>query len=354
VQWPVRGDRPEGTARLFEDGRFFTDTGRARLVAVTPRGPAHAPNRAYPLILNTGRVRDHWHTLTRTGQSARLSAHVSEPYAELHPDDANRHGIEDGSLARVVSPRGGVVVRTRVSERQRPGSLFVPMHWTDQFASCARVGSLVEGVVDPISGQPESKHTPVRIEPLHTAWHGFLLSRERLNLKGVDYWSCARTGQTWRYELAGVADVGDWAHWARAVLGGGADWIEYSDAAAGRYRAARIVDGRLDVCLFVARAGALPGQERLLPLFDRSTLSTADRLAALSGQAGGSGTEPAGPVVCACFGVGETRIQEAITKQGLTTVEEIGELLQAGTNCGSCVPELRRLLQTEACGRESA
>ncbi len=351
VQWPVRDDCPQGTRRLFEDGRFYTESGRAQLVAVTPREPAKLTNEDYPLVLNTGRVRDHWHTMTRTGQSGRLSAHTPEPYAEVHPEDAHRHGLAEAGLVRIVSACGEALVRVRISDRQRPGSVFVPMHWTDQFSARARVDSLVAATVDPVSGQPESKHMPVRVEAVPVAWQGFVLSRDRLAIDDVAYWARTRTEHGWRYSLAGLAPVKSWREWARPRLGETGDWVEYSDASRGRYRAARLLDGRLEACLFVAQDGALPAWEGLLPLCAEESLSAVDRLALLSGQVGGARSVPDGPTVCACFSVGEVRILEAIEQHELTTVEAIGAALQAGTNCGSCVPELRRLLQEKAVRR---
>ena len=172
----------EGTARMFGDGNFFTPSGRARFLAITPRPPAHPTDSDYPLALNTGRVRDHWHTMTRTGLAARLSAHTIEPYIEIHPQDAVSFGVADGTLARVASKWGQSSARVRVADSQRPGSVFVPMHWNDQFGSSGCIDVVVNPATDPISGEPEFKHTPVRIEPLKPAWYGFLLSRRKLPL----------------------------------------------------------------------------------------------------------------------------------------------------------------------------
>ena len=166
VQWPVTRDKPQGTPRLFGDGAFFTPSRRARFLPITPRPPAHPTDTQYPLVLNTGRVRDHWHTLTRTGLAARLSAHTIEPCLEIHPQDAASFGVTDGALARVASPWGQSTARVRVTDTQRRGSVFVPMHWNDQFGSSGCIDAVVNPAVDPISGEPEFKHTPVRVEPL--------------------------------------------------------------------------------------------------------------------------------------------------------------------------------------------
>ena len=340
VQWPLR--RP---GRPFADGRFFTPTGRARFVAVGGRAPAQQTDARYPLVLNTGRVRDHWHTLTRTGKSPRLSAHRIEPWVDLHPRDAGRHGVEEGALVRVQSRRGEILLRARLDAGQREGTVFIPMHWNEQFSSLASVDRLVSPVTDPVSGQPEYKYTPVRVTPSDTRWHGFILSRRRLQLPRSHYWVCARGAGHWRYELAGGERAGDWAVTARALLCNAeqdVEWIEFSDQAAPRYRAARIQDGRLESCVFIGPDPHLPRRDWLAALFARDRLDEAERRSLLSGRAD-DGRPDTGPQVCACFGVGREAIDEAI-RQGCTSVEAIGARLKAGTNCGSCVPELRSLI----------
>ncbi len=253
-QWPITKDQPEGQARMFANGQFFSKTGKAQFIAITPRGPAIPVNDEYPLVLNSGRVRDHWHTLTRTGRSARLSAHINEPYVEIHPLDAQQQAVVDKALARVVSAWGEVIVRVKVSDQQRQGSVFIPMHWNKQFASNACVDSLINAATDPISGQPEFKHTPVRVEAYEPEWHGFIMSRRCLSLSHAGYWSYAKGNGFWKYEIAGTELPQDWASCARSLLCSDdqdVGWVEYFDNAAKRYRAARVVNNRLESCVFI-------------------------------------------------------------------------------------------------------
>ncbi|MDJ0740961.1 MAG: molybdopterin-dependent oxidoreductase [Gammaproteobacteria bacterium] len=345
VQWPLRHDR-SGTARLFGDGRFFTASGRANFVAVAPRPPARHADPAYPLILNTGRVRDHWHTMTRTGKSPRLSGHISEPFVAVHPADAAQIGLHDGELATVISVWGEAVLRAELSDAQPPGQVFAPMHWNDQFASQARIGSLVNPCVDPISGQPEFKHTPVRVVPYRAAWHGFLLSRRPLVPQQATYWSKARRRGLWHYELAGELAPDDWAVCMREQLGRDeqvAEWRELYDSTQVNYRGARIVDGRLDAVVIIGPDHALPPRDWLAELFNKERLETAERNRLLRGTPP-DGRVDAGPIVCSCFSVGVNTLRDAIANRALATPEAIGEALAAGTNCGSCIPELRRLI----------
>ncbi|MFO1434804.1 MAG: molybdopterin-dependent oxidoreductase [Candidatus Competibacteraceae bacterium] len=347
LQWPVpAGDHP-GTARIFGDGRFTTPDGRARFIVVGERTPAHALSEDFPLVLNTGRVRDHWHTLTRTGKSARLSAHVVEPSAEVHPVDARVHGIAPDSLLRVFSRWGEAIVRARINPDQPPGSVFVPMHWGEPYANRGRIGTVVNPATDPLSGQPESKHTPVRIQPYRPAWQGFILSREQLKREawnGLSYRVSARGQDCWRYELAGEIAPANWADWVRSLQPAiGAEWIDYDDRSAGRYRGVALVNGRLEFCLFIAPDHRLPPRDWLANLFAKTKLDGTERSNLLAGRPG-TGERDQGGVLCACFNVGVDTLRQAIQEHQLTSPADIGTVLKAGTHCGSCVPELRKLL----------
>ncbi len=345
VQWPLRRGATAGAARLFGAGDFFTADGKARCVAVGERAPVHAVDDSFPLILNSGRIRDQWHTMTRTGKTARLTGHIPEPYVEIHPVDALACGVGENMLARVHSRWGEVIVRVRTSAEQQPGNVFVPMHWGSPLASRGRVNAAVNPVVDPLSGQPESKHTPVRVQAYRPRWHGFLLSRAAIDPPAVEYRVSVREPASWRYELAGEMVVNDWPAWARSVLGDDPawEWLEFADVGTGRYRGAVLVGGRLEACLFVAPTHELPPRGWLAGLFAAPELGSAERASLLAGRPGG-GQRDCGRIVCACFGVGLNTLTTAIRERGLTTPEAIGATLKAGTNCGSCVPELRQLI----------
>ncbi|HAF44840.1 MAG TPA: nitrate reductase [Gallionellaceae bacterium] len=344
TQWPFNAQAPKGVQRLFGDGKFFTPGGKAHMVAVTPRAPAVATDADFPLVLNTGRIRDQWHTMTRTGKVPRLSAHVFEPFVQIHAADAQAHRLQEGGLARLNSRQGSMLARIQVSEDQRPGSVFVPMHWNDAFARSARVDALVAPITDPVSGQPESKHTPVRVEPYRTAWQGFVLSRSRLDFSDAAYCACSQGAGHWRHEIAGEVLPEDWRAWVQAALPASAEWIEYRDAAMGRYRAACLQDGRLQAVFFIAADQRLPEREWLASLFSQSRLTSAELAGLLSARPPLGAVSDTGHIVCACHSVGEKTILNAIQSQGLDSVEAVGQCLKAGTGCGSCVPEIRRIL----------
>jgi nitrite reductase (NADH) large subunit len=166
LQWPCPAPDHAGTARLYADGVFRTPSGRARFVV--PRGLAVAepPSAAAPFSLTTGRVRDHWHTLTKTGRVARLCAHAPVPELELSPGDAARLGVADGDRVRVSAASGAFEMTARASDALRDGVAFAPMHWSDTTGAGALVNAALPALLDPHSRQPELKHAPVQIERL--------------------------------------------------------------------------------------------------------------------------------------------------------------------------------------------
>ncbi|MES2918069.1 MAG: molybdopterin-dependent oxidoreductase [Pseudomonadota bacterium] len=363
-QWPWRRGEPAGQERLFADGRFFTPDGRARLLPLAPRGPAHPTDADWPYVLNTGRIRDQWHTMTRTGLSPRLLQHIGEPFCTLHPEDAARLGIGERALVAVESRWGRALARAQVSSDQPAGTVFMPMHWTGVLSSASRVGAVVNPAVDPLSGQPENKHTPVRVRRFEAAWQGFLLSMGPLPLPGADYAVAIRGGKFWRFELAGASAAGSRQELANELLGEGVseaqgaaapgvpiDTLEYCDDARGVYRRAVIAEGRLQSVCFLGPDSSLPDRQWLSGLIGRE-LTALERRALLSGRPADPAADP-GRIICACFGVGEKVIRRAIASQQLDSVAAIGKACKAGSNCGSCQPELKVILASCQAGTDA-
>lgn len=336
VQWPVR-NRP--VARVFGDGAFFTHDRKARFVPVLPPPPlSPAPGR---FILNTGRVRDHWHTMTRTGKSARLSAHYAEPFAEIHPQDAERLGIRRATLVRLSNENGSVLVRALVTDRQRRHHLFAPMHWTDQFASDARIDTLVRAKVDPASAQPALKMSEVHAEPAPVRTYGFFVTTSRPVLS-IDYWAIAQVEGGFRGELGWFEEPADWAGWVRAAFGLDADATLHTvtDQRSGRRNFAVLKDGRLAAALFTSPDPVLVSRQWAATLLSEHDL---DASTVLAGRPGADRPD-AGAIVCACFSVGINTIAAAVGQQGCTTIEAVGAATRAGTNCGSCRAEIRGII----------
>jgi assimilatory nitrate reductase catalytic subunit len=347
IQWPVNKTNPQGSARLFSQGQFFTPSKKAQFIAIKPRPPVNLPNPEYPLILNTGRLRDQWHTMTRTALAAKLNQHKPEPFVEIHPDDANKFNLQQHMLATIESAWGKMIARVQITTSQQTGNLFVPMHWTKQYASHGRMGVVVNPVIDPVSLQPESKHTPVRISGYQPAWHSFILSRHELEFNNPEYLVKIKGEQFYRYELAGKIVPASWRDWSRDILcnqqNEDPQRQEYLDLAIGTYRASRIINNQLESVLCVAKNIDLPDRSWLTSLFIKASLTKAERMAILTGKPP-LGIEDVGSIVCACFNVGEKTISKVIKQQSLTTHQQVGDCLKAGTNCGSCIPEIKALL----------
>jgi len=338
TQWPVR---QQSTARMFGDGRFFTPDGRARFVPVTPPPVLQPPPGSF--ILNTGRVRDHWHTMTRTGKAARLSAHYAEPFVEIHPDDAARLNIRRATLVRLSNGHGSAVVRALITDRQLRGQLFAPMHWTDQFASSGRVDALVTAKVDPSSHQPALKMALVHAEPFETRLHGFFVARRRPALEGCSYWAIAEAPGGLRGEIAFDTPSADWEAWVRTSFGISRDaaLIGLRDDSSGRRSFALIEDGRLTFALYLAPDPVLVARQWAVDLLAAEGVAGAQVLAGRPGADMPDG----GAIVCSCFVVGSNTIARAVSGQGCSTVEAVGAATRAGTNCGSCRAEIRGLIE---------
>jgi assimilatory nitrate reductase catalytic subunit len=338
VQWPLR-EGASARPRFFADGGFYAGDRKARFVV--PEVPAlrseTSPGR--PLRLNTGRIRDQWHTMTRTGLSARLGQHLPEPFVEVHPDDAMRFGLADDGFARVTTDYGQCVLKVMVSARQQRGMLFAPIHWSNANASSARVGPLVAPFTDPYSGQPEAKATPVSIVPYEYVFRGFMLSRKPPELPPGVWWARTAVAGGYGYLFADNADLLRWQGWLHAVAGD--DLAEYRDLGGGVYRAASFCGDRIEACLFVGPAHDAGDWDVVKSLFAADRLDDDQRAMLLSGRSGEASS--AGPIVCACFGVGRATICDAISR-GAHSAADIGARLKAGTNCGSCIPELKRLI----------
>jgi assimilatory nitrate reductase catalytic subunit len=288
-QWPYPEGARSGRTRLYADGVFPTPSGRARFVATEYLPPAEEPDGQFPVRLTTGRLRDQWHSMTRTGIVARLFSHSPEPEVTVHETTLSGLGMADGDLARISSRRGSVVMKIRVSGDMRPGDAFVAMHWGGRFTGGVGTNALTVSAIDPYSKQPELKHAAVRIEPFATRWRGAF--------------AAAATPELQRAAAA---------------------WLARFD-----YAAIILVDGpEILLRLELATAGD-PAPEAL------------SALQKLFGQPPVTGPAAFERAVCACFKVGESQIRAALAAGA--TFAGLQKNLKCGTNCGSCVPELRRL-----------
>ncbi|WP_083480246.1 nitrate reductase [Loktanella sp. 5RATIMAR09] len=327
TQWP------HNSRRFFGDGQFYHPDGKARMIAVT--APELSKSR---FALNTGRNRDQWHTMTRTGKSARLGPHLAEPYVEINPTDAEALGASPGDLVKVESTYGRTILRALITPRVAKGQLFAPMHWTRQRTSLGTVNSVVAPVTDPFSGQPALKSGAVTAVVYKPKWYGFLASHTQPTPQ-TPYAAIAKTQSGWQAELASRKMPNDWEAELRR-LSGLTDGVValQADPAAGTIRMAVTQAGCITGLFFVSSAPVVLSRATIVSLIGTDT----PPLVALAGQSG-SDQPDAGATVCACFKVGRNTLLSAAAN-GARSVAALGEATCAGTNCGSCKPELQTLL----------
>ena len=339
--WPANARQSGG--RFFGDGRFHTPDGKGRMLAVQPP----AVPRAKGFRLNTGRIRDQWHTMTRTAKSPRLSSQLAEPFLELHPVDADRLGLCTADLVEVTNNLGQAILRVLVTDRVAPGQPFAPIHWTGETAPTGRIDVLVAANPDPVSGQPDSKAATVFLRQFPARWYGFAVSTADFT-PDSPYWAKARTHGGWRAELAGTDAPADAVAQARRLFGlADAEAVSVTDPARGLSRVAFHRGGHLLAALFVGPKPVALARDMVIAL-----LGAGDVRDALAGRARGDIADP-GPTVCACLNVGRNTICKAIATGRAVTVAALGETLGAGTSCGSCLPELAALI-TQFASRQSA
>ncbi|MEO0728941.1 MAG: molybdopterin dinucleotide binding domain-containing protein, partial [Pseudomonadota bacterium] len=266
-------------------------------------------------------------------------------------------GIAAADLVALRNDLGRIIVRATITDRVRHGEVFVPMHWTGQYASDGRVDVLLHANTDPISGQPELKSSPVAIERFEPAWFAFAVTENKPELTAFGYAATSPcSGSGWRSELAGTIEPNSWDDLAQTLLfatpdrrvgasdasASGHQLLAYHDATTAQHRFAAFADGACIGLLFVAREPVAVSRTWAISQFG-AELADSDRLRLLAGRPG-AGVPDRGAIVCACFEVGQNDISSAITKQGATTVAAVGACTQAGTNCGSCRAEIGRLI----------
>jgi len=341
-QWPYPEGARAGRTRLYADGVFPTPSGRARFVATEYVPPAEAPDADYPLRLTTGRLRDQWHSMTRTGLDARLFSHSPEAEVNVHPQTLTGLGIADGNLVRVASRRGGMVMRVRASEDLRPGDAFVAMHWGGRFTGGAGTNALTVGAIDPHSKQPELKHAAVRLEPFEPKWRAVLAgfgSGAGKWLQRFDYASLtlAEAGQEalTSVELASAETPDAEALAALDALFG----LDGAEAKLLHRYAKRGVEKRVRIERGVLTAFRLTGDLASAEHFRQAMLARSE--VTEEGLLSAAPANAAGRAVCSCYGVREAEIRAAVAAGA--DLARLQKELRCGTSCGSCLPELKRL-----------
>jgi len=383
-QWPCPAGQTTGKARLYEDGIFPTPDGRARFANTVYREVAEPRESRYPFSLTTGRLRDHWHGMSRTGTLGRLFGHVAEPAVQMNAQDMAHRGLTEGDLVHVTSKRGSIVVPLQASAEVAAGQAFIAMHWGPEYLSgqsstglpLAGVNALTTSAFCPDSKQPELKHAAVKILKAELPWtllamawlpaDSALRTREALRrlMLRFPFASCVPFGR----ERSGVllraaaheAPPADLLAEVEALLNLlDASVLHYADPKRGQRRAVRVhrtheqttVEGFL-------LAGDTRAEVWLKTLLQDELPAQAYGRALLQGSATAPvALAPRSRQVCTCFNVSESAIHTQLTHCHGNEVERLSQLqqaLQCGTNCGSCVPELQRMVRATSPVKQAA
>ncbi|MCC6077359.1 molybdopterin-dependent oxidoreductase [Pseudomonas sp. GCM10022188] len=354
-QWPFPAGAIAGTPRLYADGVFPTTSGRARFLADPYRAPQEQREARYSLTLNTGRLRDQWHGMSRTGTVARLFGHVEEAVLSLHPDELRRRRLVGGDLVKLRSRRGALIVPVQADEAVRPGQAFLPMHWGDRFLKGLGTNVLTLPAYDPLSKQPELKHAGVEVDKVELPWQLYALvegdvqqnfTALRPLLEEFPYASLTLAGRERPALLvkaaSAVAPDAELLAKIDALLGlDQGPVLAYDDPRRTVGKRVRIEDDRITA---IRLAGETAARDWLKALWEEGKADVELRrwlLAPLSTPPGNVGACKS-KTICSCMNVGETAIRAGI-ERGLD-LDGLKQELKCGTSCGSCVPEIKRML----------
>lgn len=346
-QWPCPDGKKSGRMRLYEDGIFPTKSGRARFHPAEHIGTAEETDFRYPFHLITGRLRDQWHSMTRTGRIGRFFSHDPEASLSMNPEDMKRRGLASGDLVRVSSRRGQMILAVREDGDMRQAQVFVPMHWGGRFTGKHGVNGLTLGNFDPASRQPELKHAAVSVEKLDLAWRVAVLrsgnapeylEKAQALLANFDYVSCSIFGSDGLSLQAGclseprenlIAEID-------LIFDMEGDCIAYRDEKLGIDKRVKIEDDR---ATGVRLAGETVAREWLMEMMASRADISGLRKWLLAPLPSPPSFEMRGRIVCNCLDVSEAEIVES----GLD-LAGLQEKYRCGTQCGSCLPEIRKLL----------
>ncbi|MEY4138508.1 MAG: hypothetical protein RLZZ371_690 [Pseudomonadota bacterium] len=385
LQWPMPEGKTQGQARLYQDGIFPTADGKARFISVAYQPVAEPRSARYPFSLTTGRLRDQWHGMSRTGTLGHLFGHVSEPSVLMHAQDMSQRQLKDGDLVHLTSTRGSVLVPVQASREVGLNQAFMAMHWGEEFLSgqsaqgerLAGVNALTSGAFCPDAKQPELKHTPVKILKAEMPWQLLAVAwlpesqgvAARRVLQGLmaqfDFATCVpfasaagkdhgeRSGLLFRAASHQAPEPGLLAQIEQVLQLQGQDVLRYTDRKRDQHRVARLVETETQTALegFLL-AGDISAQGWITTLLKESLPAhTYGRALLIPGAKPPVPVVSRGQQVCACFNVTDLAINTHLTNNKVAPGQQLASLqasLKCGTNCGSCVPQLQRMIASLA------
>ncbi|WP_024609786.1 nitrate reductase [Pseudoalteromonas sp. TB64] len=339
IMWPVVKNEPYKNGQVFTDNQFSTADKKARFIPITPKLPVQKTSSDYPFVMNSGRIRDQWHTMSRTGKSTALSSHITRPYIEINPLDASKLAIKQNDLISAIAQTGQVTAHAKVTDAVRKGECFMPIHWNKQFASSATVSGLYQSVVDPLSGQAECKHGAVNIVKAPFVQYMQLFAKNELVINS-DFWLKVNASNCFNYQLALNEPQSDLLYYCQTLTGLKGQWSAMNTAKAMHVQC--IQNDQLAFVGIISNEQKEISLEWINHLFAEPLLTFTQLQSLLYATPDEEFTQ--GAQVCSCFKVREQPIINAI-KNGANTVEQLGSELKCGTNCGSCKTQLSQLIK---------
>jgi assimilatory nitrate reductase catalytic subunit len=369
-QWPYPVGASSGRKRLYEDGVYPTANGRARFVPTQWQPLADTVDARYPFHLNTGRLRDQWHGMSRTGTVGQLFAHGGEPAIVMAASDLALRLLRPGDLVHVSSRRGSQIFPVAEGDDMRGGQTFIAMHWGQEFVSgrgrggagSHGVNALTSPALDPDSRQPELKHAAVRIMKAELPWRllamawaapdQVLLLQQRLRqvlpqfaYAALTLFGRERCGVMLRAANEDAVDATVLRKLEGLLELDGPQVLRYDDARHGKLRRLRVQDEHLQAMLLVGDLAAEGWLKETLQ--GEQSVQALGRLLLMSSSRAPSGTVTRGRIVCNCLNVSESEIQACLAKpadgNAQATLTGLQQQLKCGTQCGSCIPELKRM-----------
>jgi assimilatory nitrate reductase catalytic subunit len=357
-QWPYPEGASAGKVRLYEDGRFPTPDGRARFVAIEHLPTADVPAADTPISLLSGRMRDHWHGMSRTGTVPRLFNLEDEPLLAMHPCDMRHRNLESGDLARVSNARGAMTVRVAERPGLQRGRAWMPMHWGSQFMNSPGANAVACDAIDPYSMQPELKHAAVQIAKLDLPYPLAIVRRcasrsealvmmqeARSKMAAFPYATIGLYGRSsplvvFRAAAESAVDAAQIAELDRLfALDSDDGAIVYEDARRRIAKKAIAREGRL---LGVRLAGETLAQSWLKQAMAEDELDASLIRLALAPSARPPVTMAPRNIICKCADVSDVQIHKELAAGA--NLSGLQDKLKCGTFCGSCVPDIKRLV----------
>ncbi len=364
-QWPI-SDHQGIRQRPFADKVFSTQDGKAYFIGIIPVLPVLENQKKFPFVLNTGRIRDQWHTMTRTAMAVQLNQHISVPKLAINPADAKQKQLTNNDWVKIKSAVGEVILEVELNEGIQPNQCFIPIHWNQQFASHANISNVFPTVLDPISKQPQIKQVAVLLEKVNfqltTKIHLDHELSKKLVLSSLGVFRKTVHQHCQSYLLAtdlqllqtlqGLQALSDnktihaLCDAIKTMLGTEIQWLNLYAINEGRARILGTIGDKLMVfieCVDLSmqvKPAESPGQW-LDYLFSQLTLSPKDKLSILTAKVAPEFL--LGKQVCSCFKVHQQTIEQAIAG-GDDTLNKLATSLRCGSGCGSCKAELSGMI----------